>query len=142
MAKRPFSSNLLGLKFMQRAAEKDRRVELKQEEDKKAEQSKWVAAELAAGSRKCKVIVEGTTPAPGAIMGRMSFKNFNPEVEALVTEKEVEKAKLSRAAQLAAGGVTDGVTVTDSEMANRLGKCSSKQDEPRKKKRKKDKKEG
>ncbi|PPR87456.1 hypothetical protein GOBAR_AA33232 [Gossypium barbadense] len=70
MAKRELSSTLRGLKFMQRAAQREDKV--KKEEVKPEESS--------AITRKCVVIMEGD-PHPGAVVGRMSFLSFNPSID-------------------------------------------------------------
>ncbi|XVF46534.1 hypothetical protein PTKIN_Ptkin03bG0034800 [Pterospermum kingtungense] len=71
MAKRELSSTLRGLKFMQRAAQREEKV--KKEEEVKPEASSTI-------TRKCVVIMEGD-PHPGAIVGRMSFQSFNPSID-------------------------------------------------------------
>ncbi|XP_021278020.1 uncharacterized protein LOC110411967 [Herrania umbratica] len=73
MAKRELSSTLRGLKFMQRAAQREEKV--KKEEDVNPEGSNTI-------TRKCVVIMEGD-PHPGAIVGRMSFQSFNPSIDKL-----------------------------------------------------------
>ncbi|XWS28814.1 hypothetical protein CRYUN_Cryun25bG0103700 [Craigia yunnanensis] len=73
MAKRELSSTLRGLKFMQRAAQREEKV--KKEEEVKLEGSSTI-------TRKCMVIMEGD-PHPGAIVGRMSFQSFNPSIDKL-----------------------------------------------------------
>ncbi|KAH1115195.1 hypothetical protein J1N35_008573 [Gossypium stocksii] len=75
MAKRELSSTLRGLKFMQRAAQREDKV--KKEEVKPEESS--------AITRKCVVIMEGD-PCPGAVVGRMSFLSFNPSIDKLNEE--------------------------------------------------------
>ncbi|XVE59277.1 hypothetical protein DITRI_Ditri05aG0033100 [Diplodiscus trichospermus] len=76
MAKRELSSTLRGLKFMQRAAQREEKV-------KKAEEFKPEGS--SAITRKCVVIMEGD-PRPGAIVGRMSFQSFNPSIDKLNEE--------------------------------------------------------
>ncbi|XVF68799.1 hypothetical protein PTKIN_Ptkin11bG0030300 [Pterospermum kingtungense] len=76
MAKRELSSTLRGLKFMQRAAQREEKV-------KKEEEFKPVASSTI--TRKCVVIMEGD-PHPGAVVGRMSFQSFNPSVDKLNEE--------------------------------------------------------
>uniref|UniRef100_A0A7S0N3E8 M-phase phosphoprotein 6 n=1 Tax=Pyramimonas obovata TaxID=1411642 RepID=A0A7S0N3E8_9CHLO len=136
MAKRGFSSGLLGLKFMQKAQEKDRREELLAEQEKKINEDKWV---VKGTETRCRVVVEGT-PAPGAVMGRMSFKNFNPQIEALKSEKEEGQNKKLHAARLAKGESGEDPSVSDAEMAKRLAKPNG-EDEffPKRKKQKKSK---
>ncbi|XVE79565.1 hypothetical protein DITRI_Ditri14bG0068800 [Diplodiscus trichospermus] len=72
MAKRELSSTLRGLKFMQRAAQREENV--KKEDEVKPEASNV--------TRKCVVIMEGD-PHPGAMVGRMSFQSFNPSIDKL-----------------------------------------------------------
>ncbi|XVF05492.1 hypothetical protein REPUB_Repub05bG0177000 [Reevesia pubescens] len=76
MAKRELSSTLRGLKFMQRAAQREEKV--KKEEEIKPEANTTV-------TRKCVVIMEGD-PHPGATVGRMSFRSFNPSTDKLNEE--------------------------------------------------------
>ncbi|EOY33994.1 Scarecrow-like transcription factor 11, putative isoform 2 [Theobroma cacao] len=71
MAKRELSSTLRGLKFMQRAAQREEKV--KKEEEVNPEGSNTI-------TKKCVVIMEGD-PHPGAIVGRMSFQSFNPSID-------------------------------------------------------------
>ncbi|KAE8729466.1 putative Chitin-inducible gibberellin-responsive protein [Hibiscus syriacus] len=73
MAKRELSSTLRGLKFMQRAAQRE--VKVVKEEEVKPEGINSIA-------RKCVVIMEGD-PRPGATVGRMSFQSFNPSIDKL-----------------------------------------------------------
>ncbi|XP_022730511.1 uncharacterized protein LOC111285360 [Durio zibethinus] len=76
MSKRELSNTLRGLKFMQRAAQREEKVE--KEEEVKPEESSTI-------TRKCMVIMEGD-PHPGAIVGRMSFQSFNPSIDKLNEE--------------------------------------------------------
>ncbi|KAH1066882.1 hypothetical protein J1N35_031869 [Gossypium stocksii] len=76
MAKRELSSTLRGLKFMQRAAQREEKV--KKEEEVKPEGISTI-------TRKCVVIIEGD-PRPGATVGRMSFRSFNPSIDKLNEE--------------------------------------------------------
>mmetsp|Transcript_45217 Transcript_45217/g.75413 ORF Transcript_45217/g.75413 Transcript_45217/m.75413 type:complete len:138 (+) Transcript_45217:333-746(+) len=136
MAKKGFSSGLAGLKFMQKAKEKERREELLETQEKGNEEDKWVVKGTAKG---CRVVVDGT-PAPGAVMGRMSFKNFNPQIEALKTEKDASHAKVAHAARVAKGESGEDLTVSDAEMAKRLAKPCAPGDDaffPKRKKQKK-----
>ncbi|KAK8490422.1 hypothetical protein V6N13_076437 [Hibiscus sabdariffa] len=73
MAKRELSSTLRGLKFMQRAAQREEKV-IKEEEVK--------PEGISTITRKCVVIMEGD-PRPGATVGRMSFQSFNPSIDKL-----------------------------------------------------------
>ncbi|GKV08086.1 hypothetical protein SLEP1_g19768 [Rubroshorea leprosula] len=73
MAKRELSSTLRSLKFMQRAAQKEEKT--KKEEEVKPDLSSTV-------KKKCVVIMEGD-PHPGATIGRMSFRSFNPTIDKL-----------------------------------------------------------
>ncbi|OMO62030.1 M-phase phosphoprotein 6 [Corchorus capsularis] len=77
MAKRELSSTLRGLKFMQRAAQKEEKV--KKEEEVKPEGTSTI-------TRRCVVIMEGD-PHPGAVVGRMSFQSFNPSIDKLKEEE-------------------------------------------------------
>ncbi|KAK0603853.1 hypothetical protein LWI29_009389 [Acer saccharum] len=77
MARRELSNTLKNLKFMQRAAPKEEKIE-KEEEVKPA--GNFVSP--GAVKRKCVVIMEGD-PQPGAIIGRMSFQSFNPSIDKL-----------------------------------------------------------
>eukprot|EP00238_Polyblepharides_amylifera_P006327 CAMPEP_0196582450 /NCGR_PEP_ID=MMETSP1081-20130531/38936_1 /TAXON_ID=36882 /ORGANISM="Pyramimonas amylifera, Strain CCMP720" /LENGTH=145 /DNA_ID=CAMNT_0041903009 /DNA_START=211 /DNA_END=648 /DNA_ORIENTATION=+ len=133
-----FSSNLLGLKFMQRAVEKDRVKELEVEKEQKNDESQWVLDTKIGKQKLCKVIVEGLPP-PGAVLGRMSFKKCNLEIEALRTEKEVEQAKVIFAAQqkLQAAKSSKETTVSESEMATRMKKAKSRDGDTKEKKPKK-----
>nr|KJB20048.1 hypothetical protein B456_003G130300 [Gossypium raimondii] len=76
MAKRELSSTLRGLKFMQRAAQREDKV--KKEEVKPEESS--------AITRKCVFIMEGD-PHPGAVVGLMSFLSFNPSIDVSINYK-------------------------------------------------------
>ncbi|GMI81771.1 hypothetical protein like AT5G59460 [Hibiscus trionum] len=73
MAKRELSSTLRGLKFMQRAAQREEKV-IKEEVVKPEGISNI--------TRKCVVVMEGD-PRPGATVGRMSFRSFNPSIDKL-----------------------------------------------------------
>ncbi|KAK8641451.1 hypothetical protein V6N13_010856 [Hibiscus sabdariffa] len=73
MARRELSSTLRGLKFMQRAAQREEKV-IKEEEVK--------PEGISTITRKCVVIMEGD-PRPGATVGRMSFQSFNPSIDKL-----------------------------------------------------------
>ncbi|XP_058780292.1 uncharacterized protein LOC131653957 [Vicia villosa] len=77
------SSTLTNLKFMQRAAAREEKIE-KVEEEVKPDVSFGSTSTV---SRRCVVIVEGD-PHPGAFKGRMSFQSFNPKVDKL-NEEEV-----------------------------------------------------
>ncbi|XP_039009793.1 uncharacterized protein LOC120138381 [Hibiscus syriacus] len=73
MAKRELSSTLRGLKFMQRAAQREEKAI--KEEEVKPEGINTI-------TRKCVVILEGD-PRPRATVGRMSFQSFNPSIDKL-----------------------------------------------------------
>lgn len=64
---------------MQRSRLKEESVK-KEEEEEQATSSK-------SGNWKCVVIMEGD-PMPGAVIGRMSFQNFNPSIDKLNDEVE------------------------------------------------------
>lgn len=92
--KESVSGRLSGLKFMQRA--KIREDEFKKQEADEAgemlvDESHWVTP--AAATSRCKVIVEGD-PKPGALIGRMSFQNFNPTVERIVEEVQARRGRI------------------------------------------------
>ncbi len=92
------SGRLQGLKFMQRARNREAVLQKQQQEEEEStveDDSHWVAPghNTAAASRKCVVIVEGD-PKPSATLGRMSFQNFNPAVEKIVEEVEMRREKL------------------------------------------------
>ncbi|KAJ4832131.1 hypothetical protein Tsubulata_038671 [Turnera subulata] len=79
MAKREISSTLKNLKFMQRAAQRE-------EKPMKEEEVKPDGNFSSPGTfKRCVVIMEGD-PHPGAVIGRMSFRSFNPSVDKLNEE--------------------------------------------------------
>ncbi|TVU21957.1 hypothetical protein EJB05_31628 [Eragrostis curvula] len=85
-AKRELSSTLKNLKFMQRATAAQK-VQEKTEVEVETAAEVVTATSGGFGSsaqvaRKCIVIMEGN-PHPGAVKGRMSFQNFNPEIDKL-----------------------------------------------------------
>lgn len=92
-SKQAVTGRLQGMRFMQRAKLRED-VLKKQEAEAKGETAvdevHWVTP---AASRVCRVIVEGD-PKPGAIVGRMSFQNFNPAVEKIVEEVEARRERL------------------------------------------------
>ncbi|CAL5200147.1 unnamed protein product [Lathyrus oleraceus] len=77
------SSTLTNLKFMQRAAAREEKIE-KVEDEVKPDVSFGSTSTI---SRRCVVLVEGD-PRPGAFKGRMSFQSFNPTIDKL-NEEEV-----------------------------------------------------
>ncbi|GAV78283.1 MPP6 domain-containing protein [Cephalotus follicularis] len=79
MAKRELSSTLRNLKFMQRATVRDEKS--KKEEEVKPDGNFSSPSTI----RKCVVIMEGD-PHPGAAIGRMSFRSFNPSIDKLNEE--------------------------------------------------------
>lgn len=88
------SGRLQGLKFMQRARAREEILQKQAAEETVEDDSHWVAPGQEAGaSGKCVVIVEGD-PKPGALLGRMSFQNFNPSVEKIVGEVEERRQRL------------------------------------------------
>ncbi len=92
--KQSVTGRLAGLKFMQRA--KIREEEFKKQEAEEvgsaaAGDSHWVTP--AAATSRCKVIVEGD-PKPGALIGRMSFQNFNPAVERIAEEVQARRERI------------------------------------------------
>ncbi|CAH8296813.1 unnamed protein product [Eruca vesicaria subsp. sativa] len=78
MAKREISSTLRNLKFMQRSA-------LKEEKKKIDEEPNESFSSLGTAAKKC-VVITDWDPQPGAVLGRMSFQSFNPNIEKLNEE--------------------------------------------------------
>eukprot|EP00898_Chlorokybus_atmophyticus_P006083 jgi/Chlat1/6476/Chrsp45S05971 len=115
MAKRELSGRIAGLRFMQRAKEKEQRETEQVMEVQRAEENFWVNDSATVG--RCTVIAEGDPP-PDMTVGRLSFGNFNPTIEKLAEERLLEERR-QRAAQASAAG--DRVDVTDEEMAQRQG---------------------
>lgn len=96
-------------------------------------QAHWVAPQRSAGKKRCRVIMEAD-PWPDGI-GRASFKNFNPAIEALASGQPApmpssqQPAAAAAASRGASGGGGSGgggdrqadVAVSDAAMADRLG---------------------
>eukprot|EP00877_Chromochloris_zofingiensis_P005966 jgi/Chrzof1/1622/Cz10g14270.t1 len=82
-------------------------------------QAHWVT-EPADGMR-CVVITEAD-PKPAALCGRMSFKNFNPNTESLQEQQQQQQPTVE--AGQASGDGAAGVSVTDQDMADQLGRDS------------------
>ncbi|KAK3163868.1 hypothetical protein QOZ80_1AG0009430 [Eleusine coracana subsp. coracana] len=121
-AKRELSSTLKNLKFMQRAVAAQK-VQEKTEVEVETAAEVVTATYAGFGSsaqvrRKCIVIMEGN-PHPGAVRGRMSFQNFNPEIDKLNGEAsgdgQTESASPSSDHQDSAKSVRGGV------LASRFG---------------------
>nr|ABK22379.1 unknown [Picea sitchensis] len=72
------TTGLFSFSFMQRSRQKEESV-------KKEEQEQVISPK--SGNWKCVVIMEGD-PTPGAVIGRMSFQNFNPSIDKLSDEVE------------------------------------------------------
>ncbi|GAQ86206.1 hypothetical protein KFL_002760030 [Klebsormidium nitens] len=115
------------MRFMQRAKVKD---DVKKKDDEPpSDDSRWVApVRDADGGAECMVLVEGD-PKPGALLGRMSFKSYNP-----VIEKLSEDAEESAARREGKGGAAQHskkeASVSDAEMADKLSNKKEAQSLP------------
>lgn len=76
-------------------------------------QSHWVANQ----SKRCNVVMEGDPP-PGALVGRLSFKSFNPSIHRLQEEAEEHLVKLKKDVDAEGGEYS----VSDNEMAQTIAK--------------------
>ncbi|GAB4815999.1 hypothetical protein N2152v2_003045 [Parachlorella kessleri] len=104
---------------MQRAQEKQKRVEDTIVAEKKEGEAHWVVE----GSRtRCIVLAEGDPYS--STLGRVSFKGFNPETERLQQEAEQREA---RRAAAAAAADPEGKSVSDEAMAAELGRRQQQQ---------------
>eukprot|EP00249_Psilotum_nudum_P037043 c9351_g1_i1 orf=122-700(+) len=90
MARRLPSDGLQHLKFMQRARQKEELAARVNEEEPAINENHWIvpADKSRFSQNKCVVIMEGD-PKPGALLGRMSFQNFNSDVDKLAEEAEL-----------------------------------------------------
>ncbi|KAI0509816.1 hypothetical protein KFK09_010413 [Dendrobium nobile] len=85
MAKRELSNTLKNLKFMQRAAPREEKINEQKENPEPIRNFFDTANAASPARRRCIVIVEGD-PHPGALRGRMSFQSFNPSIDKLNEE--------------------------------------------------------
>eukprot|EP00243_Klebsormidium_subtile_P002538 TRINITY_DN15085_c0_g1_i1.p1 TRINITY_DN15085_c0_g1~~TRINITY_DN15085_c0_g1_i1.p1 ORF type:complete len:213 (-),score=17.55 TRINITY_DN15085_c0_g1_i1:114-752(-) len=111
------SSRLQSMRFMQRAKAKD---DVKKKEDElPSDDSHWIApVREGNGGAECMVVVEGD-PKPGALLGRMSFKSYNPVIEKLSEDAE-ESAARREGKGTAALHSKKEASVSDAEMAVKL----------------------
>ncbi|XP_020577663.1 uncharacterized protein LOC110022876 [Phalaenopsis equestris] len=85
MAKRELSNTLKNLKFMQRAAPREEKINEEKENPEPIGNVFSTANAASSARRRCIVILEGD-PHPGALRGRMSFQSFNPSIDKLNEE--------------------------------------------------------
>ncbi|KAL4419729.1 hypothetical protein ABPG75_006827 [Micractinium tetrahymenae] len=119
MSKPVLSSRLMGLKFMQRAAEKEKKAEVAEAAEQRDAEAHWVVE----GARtRCVVLAEGDPPPSEAeaaggsgAAGRLSFGGFNAGTEQLVAD-----ATAAQAAAAAEAGNPGGKAVSDEAMAATL----------------------
>mmetsp|Transcript_9563 Transcript_9563/g.58247 ORF Transcript_9563/g.58247 Transcript_9563/m.58247 type:complete len:147 (-) Transcript_9563:2788-3228(-) len=120
-----FSSTLMGLKFMQRAQEKEK---AKPEEECPAEEAAETTddrGEIVLGTDEdgmgCVVIMDGDPP-PTAAIGRISCNRKNPDIEKLAKKIEREKEKREVKRKATEESDEEEATVTEQEMAKSLSK--------------------
>lgn len=106
----PFSSRLLGMKFMRRAADARATAQAASEAAAADAAAKWTVAESGDAARAC-VLVREADP---TIVGGSGRRRFGPEVEAGAHDDDEDAA------------VVDGADVNDSEMVAALGHGDSK----------------
>ncbi|KAL4437835.1 hypothetical protein ABPG77_005747 [Micractinium sp. CCAP 211/92] len=116
MSKPVLSSRLMGLKFMQRAAEKEKKAKATEAAEQRDAEAHWVVE----GARtRCVVLAEGDPPpseaAGSGAAGRLSFGGFNSGTEQLVAD-----AAAAQAAAAAEAENPDGKAVSDEAMAATL----------------------
>jgi hypothetical protein len=116
------SSRLTNMKFMQRGQQVKRGFDeaIGQDDDIKQEAEWVVNSSKGSGSKGCLVIQE-RDPLPAGILGRMSFGKFNPVIEQL--QEDAEAAALGKPLpSQQQQQQTEGVSVTDDDMAKGWGK--------------------
>lgn len=90
--KSSLSSNVLQMKFMKRSALRIEKEKSEEEKQHIIDDIHWVLDLPALEQKENKFIVERSYErCEDLVYGRMSFKGFNPEVEKLMTAKNIER---------------------------------------------------
>lgn len=111
------SSKLMQMKFMQRGVQRKQMQEQTEKQLDAEEEAHWVAP-AGVGGHGCTVLMEADPP-PGTAIGHMSFKAFNPAIEKLHEDREEMLLAAAKRKREATNG--EGTSVSDAEMAQRLG---------------------
>eukprot|EP00698_Gefionella_okellyi_P011629 TRINITY_DN3075_c0_g1_i1.p1 TRINITY_DN3075_c0_g1~~TRINITY_DN3075_c0_g1_i1.p1 ORF type:complete len:165 (+),score=14.77 TRINITY_DN3075_c0_g1_i1:22-495(+) len=88
------SKNLLSMKFMRRRADAEERVRAQSAVDEQIASAHWTVPGTERAVRLC--ILDEAEPEPGFTRGRISFGNFNPEVEKRQKERRHDQKRIKR----------------------------------------------